>query len=558
MPDIGVSKDALRAVVGLSGEFVGTTDSATLTTKTINTTDNTLTATSQAAGDILVNNATKFVRRAIGAAEKPLKVNSGATDLEYATLKVAGGGTGVATLTGIVKASGTSNMTAVAAPTGAIVGDTDTQTLTLKTIDMTANVIKNEASQETIFCYKDSVTSQYKARNTKTGAIVATSADPDGPIASAVSTGTVRFSSDDFIFSAGFAGVTIPANTSIFCTDSTFFTVPQGYTGYVFKMGSGNPNHWHGGQFREGGTPAALWTAFKLESSSATGVNTTIENCKITNCGTGILLLVSHASGFVNSCYFNDIQIFNPVIGVDFQNTGVTWAGQIGPIGQNVFDSVFIQCSARTTHGFKNIQNSDNVFVGCKTWDSQLGNSGAGCFRSTFHATDNIAGSHLVLGGIMTGTIGTHYTDTLGSACIIDQFTGFKPNKSINATIDLQNNVYQIKCTNAILKQGGTSQWYIRNAADSAYGNLRLENLQFFSMTNQAGTTAFCTNDGTVISWLQGIKHDAYVDLKAITIPSDPASTYVRVYPKAADANTDSLYVKAKLQGAVAEMNFFP
>jgi hypothetical protein len=47
---------------------------------------------------------------------------------------VAAGGTGVGTLTGIVKGNGTSAMTAVTSPSGAIVGDTDTQTLTNKTL----------------------------------------------------------------------------------------------------------------------------------------------------------------------------------------------------------------------------------------------------------------------------------------------------------------------------------------------------------------------------------------------------------------------------------------
>jgi hypothetical protein len=50
-------------------------------------------------------------------------------------LKVDKGGSGAATLTGILKGNGTSAFTAVTAPTGALVGTTDTQTLTNKTIE---------------------------------------------------------------------------------------------------------------------------------------------------------------------------------------------------------------------------------------------------------------------------------------------------------------------------------------------------------------------------------------------------------------------------------------
>lgn len=57
------------------------------------------------------------------------------------TLPVANGGSGATTLTGIVKGNGTSAMTAVTAPSGTIVGTTDTQTLTNKTIAAASNTI---------------------------------------------------------------------------------------------------------------------------------------------------------------------------------------------------------------------------------------------------------------------------------------------------------------------------------------------------------------------------------------------------------------------------------
>src|SRR6201993_1548513 len=53
------------------------------------------------------------------------------------TLPVANGGTGAATLTGLLGGNGTSAFTTVTAPTGTVVGTTDTQTLTNKTLSDT-------------------------------------------------------------------------------------------------------------------------------------------------------------------------------------------------------------------------------------------------------------------------------------------------------------------------------------------------------------------------------------------------------------------------------------
>lgn len=68
----------------------------TFTTKTINATNNTITDTSTAAGDLLKSNGTKFVRMARGTGLQVLRTNSGATDLEFASLNSENAGTALA------------------------------------------------------------------------------------------------------------------------------------------------------------------------------------------------------------------------------------------------------------------------------------------------------------------------------------------------------------------------------------------------------------------------------------------------------------------------------
>ena len=78
-------------------------------------------------------------------------VLTNATDLPLTsgvigTLPVANGGTGAVSLTGIVVGNGTSAFTTVTAPSGAVVGTTDTQTLTNKRLSSRIVVITDAAS----------------------------------------------------------------------------------------------------------------------------------------------------------------------------------------------------------------------------------------------------------------------------------------------------------------------------------------------------------------------------------------------------------------------------
>lgn len=57
------------------------------------------------------------------------------------TLPASNGGTGVATLTGLVVGNGTSPFTSLTAPSGDIVGTTDTQTLSAKTLTGTKETV---------------------------------------------------------------------------------------------------------------------------------------------------------------------------------------------------------------------------------------------------------------------------------------------------------------------------------------------------------------------------------------------------------------------------------
>ena len=128
-------------------------------------------------------------------------------------LKVAKGGTGASTLTGIVKGNGTSAFTAVTAPSGTIVGTTDTQTISNKRIDP-RNVVATSASSLTPDV---SAGDQYAytalAANLTINAPTGTPTDGEKLIFRLLDNGTARTLTWNATFTA--IGVVIPTTTVI-------------------------------------------------------------------------------------------------------------------------------------------------------------------------------------------------------------------------------------------------------------------------------------------------------------------------------------------------------
>ena len=99
--------------------------------------------TATGSGNLVLSNSPTLVTPILGTPASGTLTNC--TGYNYANLSgsvptwaVANGGTGATTLTGLVKGNGTSAFTAVAAPTGTIVGTSDAQTITNKILTTTA------------------------------------------------------------------------------------------------------------------------------------------------------------------------------------------------------------------------------------------------------------------------------------------------------------------------------------------------------------------------------------------------------------------------------------
>ncbi len=104
-------------------------------------------AASAASGAALTKTDDTNVTLTLGGSPTTALVNSSSLTLGWTgTLSVARGGSGAGTLTGVLIGNGTSAFTTLTAPSGTIVGTTDTQTLTNKRVTPRVTTITSSAT----------------------------------------------------------------------------------------------------------------------------------------------------------------------------------------------------------------------------------------------------------------------------------------------------------------------------------------------------------------------------------------------------------------------------
>lgn len=146
------------------------------------------------------------------------------------TLPVANGGTGAATLTGLVVGNGTSAFTTVTAPSGTVVGTSDAQTLTNKRVDPRVSTTTSASSVTPDVSAYDQYCFTAQAATLTINAPIGTPVDGDKLIFRFLDNGTTRTLSWNATYTA--IGVTRPTATT------------AGKTTYVGCIYNANNTRW--------------------------------------------------------------------------------------------------------------------------------------------------------------------------------------------------------------------------------------------------------------------------------------------------------------------------
>ena len=287
-------------------------------------------------------------------------------------------------------------------------------TLNNKTLDIKDNTLGLRHHFTHVF----KVGSTYYAKKYD-GTLISSSATFETVFAAAIALKGVIFMADSERSVNNFTEYNCSAGTEFILDDATYIIgespnvailVPDGYTGNLFKIsptGAGSYTNIRNISVGEQGTPDRNWTAFKytMGSGKSASLQTPLDNVVIYNASVGVELETTHSTAFLNSLRFNDVTIYGTRTGFLFDQTA-------GDIDQNMFTNCNVQATtAVTTTGFKDIDGTNNLFIGCSVWDPD--DSATECnIKATADGT-------MIYGGRMTGGKG-HFIDLGTKTLLID------------------------------------------------------------------------------------------------------------------------------------------
>lgn len=485
-----------------------------LLNKTINVNSNTITATSQAVGDILKNNGTQFLRMARGTTGQVLSATG--SDLAW--------------------------------------------------IDG-ASIARPFTSPFAYLIYKTGST--YKLLNNTTGNIDATTTTtPETLIQTAISAGGMTYVyPGTYVFSSGLSAITFPVSPTyswLIMDPMASMTVPNAYAGDIFMIVNTNTaaswnNIIQGGRLQEAGTIARNWTGIRVRcisngSTQSGCYNNTVRNVAIISPNVGIALEAasSAATGFINQNFFLENSIYGAKTAfIDFQ-MNLSYNSSFPNINRNRFERCTLQATNGTdaTIGVKNIRHKENVFMNMYVVD--LSGSQA---SSTIH-TD--AQHTILIGGTMDSL---NYVDssTTQTTKRINENVGFAIPKITPGNAGTNMDIISSGTTNTTswYNSGLTERFYIQKNAtqylfdfvkQTSGGTLRPAIFRMYDVPAASPVESFRIDTDAIV------KHATPIDLLAVSTPANPASNNGRLYTKAIDSNNDGLFYLVKKNGGFTEV----
>ena len=193
--------------------------------------------------------------------------------------------------------------------------------------------------------------------------------------------------------------------------------------------------------------------------------------------GIGINMYSSNNYGWMNGLKFEDVCIYYPIVGVDFNThlarTMVNTANN--NTNGNLWKSVKIQSYTQTTDGFKNINAASNIFIDCFNWDFTVIAENPNFSWSIASG----AARTIIIGTDLAFVSKTHYFDSGSATTIINPYlnklttTEFSDDVDIDGTLTIDNgylNAPSITGQNIYLYKGIDEDVHIRLRESASHG----------------------------------------------------------------------------------------